>query len=449
MLAIAILAAGKGTRMKSAIPKVLHKVAGKTLVERVLDCSLNIKPDKCILVIGHKGEQIKSSLAHIPNIEFVLQEPQNGTGHAIQQLIPTLKDFTGDLLVLNGDVPLIRESTIKQLLNKHFASRASVTFLTTYLENPTGYGRVFSDNQGNVKEIIEDKDCSKEQLKNCLTNAGVYCFNWKSLLNILQELSSNNKQNEVYLTDAIAKLSNAFHLQVDNSDELMGINDKIQLSRCEAILQQRLRSFWMSNGVTFIDPSSCTLSDSCKIGVDVIIEPQTHIRGSCIIGDNSKIGPDSLLSNSTLGSKVLVIKSVIEDSIIMNNVHIGPFAHIRPKTEISDDCKVGNFVEIKKSQISKGTKINHLSYIGDSVLGKQVNIGAGTITANFDGKRKNKTVIGDYSKTGANSVLVAPIVLGERVTIGAGSTITKNVPEASLAVERSKQLNKEKWNSVN
>ena len=449
MLAIAILAAGKGTRMKSSLPKVLHKLGGKTLVERVLDSCRTANPDKTILIIGHQGGQVIHHLRNIPRIEFVVQDPQEGTGHAVQQLLPKLKDFTGDLLVLNGDVPLLRQETLERLLQKHRELKPSVTFLTTTLEDPSGYGRVFSDKGGNVQKIVEHKDCSKEQLENCLTNSGIYCFNWKDLSNVLSTLSSNNKQKEIYLTDAISKLPSAIHLEIDDSDELMGINNKIQMSICEAILQKRLRNHWMNNGVTFTDPLSCTISDSCQIGIDVTIEPQTHLRGKCTIGDNCHLGPGTLISNSTLGNRVSVIKSVIDHSVIRNSVRIGPFAHIRPETEISDNCNIGNFVEIKKSKISTGSKINHLSYLGDSCVGESVNIGAGTITANYDGKQKHRTNIGDYTKTGANSVLVAPLILGKNVTIGAGSTITKDVPEGTLAIGRSKQLNIENWANRN
>ncbi len=445
MFAIAILAAGKGTRMKSSLPKVLHKIAGKTLLERVVGNALSLKPKKCLLITGHQAQAIKSSLKDFNNIDFVHQEPQQGTGHAIQQLMPELKEFKGDLLVLNGDVPLLGKKTLTKLLSKHKESQASVTLLSANLKNPKGYGRVFLNSNNLVTQIIEDKDCSEIQLKNTLINAGVYCFNWSELKNVLSRLTPNNSQQEIYLTDAIEKLPLANHIQVDDSKEIIGINNKMQLAECETILQKRLRAYWMEAGVTFIDPSSCTISEKCTFGSEVTIEPQTHLRGECKIGDNCTLGPDTLIIDSVLGDNVNVIKSVIDNSDIKDSVKIGPFAHLRPRTEISNDCRIGNFVETKNTQIGRGTKINHLSYIGDSILGNEVNIGAGTITANFDGFKKNKTVIGDMTKTGANSVLVAPITIEANVTIGAGSTITKDVSKNSLAIERSKQLIKQNW----
>ena len=446
MLAIAILAAGKGTRMKSKLPKVLHPLAGKTLVERVVSSTQGLKPNRTLMVVGHQANRVKDSLNNHQNLDFVLQQPQNGTGHAIQQLIPELKGFNGELLVLNGDVPLIKEETLSSLLNFHKESNASVTFLSASLDSPTGYGRVFTDESGLVEKIIEEKDCTNEQRKNKLINAGIYCFNCQQLLDNINLLSSKNSQNEFYLTDTISLLEKAMHFKVDNPIEIKGINDRLQLSECENYIQDELKSIWMSKGVSFVDPMSCSLSEDSNFGTDVIVEPQTHFRGKCTIGNGCQLGPGSLITNSTLGENVLAIHSFINEATIGNNTSIGPFAHIRPESNISKNSQIGNFVEIKKSFIGEETKINHLSYVGDSVLGKSINVGAGTITANFDGKNKHKTIIDDYSSTGANSVLVAPIKIGSHVTIGAGSTITKDIPNKSLAVERSKAIIRDKTN---
>ena len=448
MLAVAILAAGKGTRMKSAFPKVLQPLNGVSLIERVLSSCKSINPDRHLVIVGHQSQEVKHALNNYSEIEFVQQTPQKGTGHAVQQLQPILQNFQGDLLVLNGDVPLLKESTIYSLLKKHRENQASVTLLTAKVSDPKGYGRVFTNEAGKVNAIIEEKDCTPEQLKNTLTNAGIYCFNWKELNHVLSSLSDNNAQNEIYITDTIGKLSKSIHLEVDNPTEVSGINDRIQMAQCEAIHQENLRNHWMKEGVTFIDPPSCTLSDECQFGNDVVIEPQTHFRGICIVGNNCRIGPGSLIKDSTIGNLVTVLNSVISNSKVLNNVVIGPFSHLRPNAEIGNNTKVGNFVEIKKSVVGEYSNINHLSYIGDAKIGQRVNIGAGTITANYDGRRKNNTVIGDDSKTGANSVLVAPITLGTQVTVGAGSTLTKNVPNKSLAIERSKQLIKENWSSI-
>ena len=440
MLAIAILAAGKGTRMKSDLPKVLHPLAGKSLIDRVLSCTQGLKPEKQLIVVGHQAKVLKESLQSHTGLDFILQEPQNGTGHAVQQISPQLKGFNGELLVLNGDVPLLRGETLRSLLKLHKESNSSVTFLSASLESPTGYGRVFTNESGLVKEIIEERDCNQEQRKNKLINAGIYCFNWPQLSDVLDSLSNQNSQNEIYLTDTISLLKKASHFEVDDPWEVQGINDRYQLSECEKHIQEQLKSFWMRKGVTFIDPSSCSLSEDSSLGTDVIIEPQTHLRGKCNIGNGCHIGPGTLITNSTLEKNVSAIHSFINKSTIGESVSIGPFAHIRPKSVISDNSKIGNFVEIKKSFIGEETKVNHLSYIGDSTLGNNINIGAGTITANFDGKNKHRTTIGNHTKTGANSVLVAPIKIGSYVTIGAGSTISKDVADKSLVVERSKAI---------
>ncbi len=445
MLAIAILAAGKGTRMRSSLPKVLQPLAGKTLLERVLSSCDQLEPQKCLIIIGHEANKIKQKLSYKDKIDFVLQEPQNGTGHAIQQLLKVLKDFDGELIVLNGDVPLLQPETIKRLLEAHRSSNADATLLTARFSDPSGYGRVFIDKQGQISKIIEECDCDAKQRKNNLTNSGVYCFNWNKLNKVLPELESDNAQGELYLTDTIRLLDKAIHIEIENQEEVKGINNRIQMAECEALIQQKLQNYWLQEGVTFIDPRSCTLSEDCSFGKDVIIEPQTHFKGSCKIGDRCHLGPGSLLEDVEIGNDVQVIYSVINSTKIANRVSVGPFANLRPESKVSNDCKIGNFVELKKSTIGEGSKVNHLSYIGDSELGQRVNIGAGTITANFDGFEKHKTVIGDYSKTGANCVLVAPINLGKEVTVGAGSTLTKDVPSGSLAIGRAKQLTKQGW----
>ncbi len=445
MLAVAILAAGKGTRMKSALPKVLQPLSGISLLERVLANCNQLEPQRRLVIVGHQATRVENALSHIHGLEFVLQDPQNGTGHAIQQIIPTLHDFQGELLVLNGDVPLLRSRTIERLVQAHRSNNSGVTFLTTRLSNPMGYGRVFANKQGFVEAIVEDKDCTEEQRTNTLTNSGIYCFDWKQLASVLPKLSTNNSQKEIYLTDTISLLKVAMHIEVNDPGEVLGINDRSQMAKCEEVLQQRLREHWMKEGVTFIDPSSCTLSENCIFGKDIVIEPQTHLRGNCQIADRCRIGPGTLLEDAELGTDVRIIYSVINGAKVGNNVVIGPYAHLRPKAVLQNNCRIGNFVEIKQSYVGEGSKVSHLSYIGDAELGKKVNVGAGTITANFDGTRKHLTVVGDYTKTGANSVLVAPIVLGSRVTVGAGSTLTKNVPDGSLALGRAKQLIKKGW----
>ena len=445
MLAVAVLAAGKGTRMKSNLPKVLQPLAGATLVERVLASARNLKPERRLLIVGHQAERVEQQLSAVGGLEFVLQQPQNGTGHAVQQLLEPLNNFEGELLVLNGDVPLLRAETIDQLVNNHRSSGAQVTLLTARLQDPTGYGRVFADEQGAVSSIIEHRDCSEEQRRNNLTNAGIYCFNWTALAEVLPQLSTDNDQGELYLTDTVAMLAKAMHVEVADPDEVNGINNRQQLAQCETMLQERLRQHWMAEGVTFVDPASCTLSEGCQFGRDVVIEPQTHLRGRCLIGDESRLGPGSLIEDAELGRGVSVVMSVVRQASVGDEVSVGPYAHLRPAAVIGNNCRIGNFVEVKKSTVGEASKVNHLSYIGDAELGASVNVGAGTITANYDGVNKHRTVIGDGSKTGANSVLVAPIQLGNKVTVAAGSTLTKNVPDGALALGRAKQLIKENW----
>ncbi len=445
MLAVAVLAAGKGTRMKSDLPKVLQPLAGATLVERVLASCRTLEPQRQILIVGHQAERVEASLRAQEGLEFVLQQPQNGTGHAVQQLLGPLEGFEGDLLVLNGDVPLLRPETLEHLLSHHRSSGAAVTLLTARLADPGGYGRVFADGDGQVSAIVEHRDCSAEQRANDLINAGIYCFRWPALAAVLPQLRSDNDQGELYLTDTVALLRPARHLEVADADEINGINDRLQLAECEGVLQERLRRHWMAEGVTFSDPASCTLSESTRFGRDVIVEPQCHFRGSTTIGDRCRIGPGCLIEDSVLAAEVEVLHSVLRDARVGRGCTVGPFAQLRAGAELGEGCRVGNFVEIKNSHLAAGCKANHLSYIGDADLGAEVNVGAGTITANFDGVRKHRTVIGAGSKTGANSVLVAPIRLGERVTVAAGSTLTTDVPAGSLAIGRARQVNRADW----
>ena len=445
MLAVAVLAAGKGTRMKSDLPKVLQPLAGATLVERVLASCRHLAPARQILIVGHQAERVEASLAAIQGLEYVLQQPQNGTGHAVQQLLPALEGFEGELLVLNGDVPLLRPETLERLLERHRSSGAAVTLLTARLEDPSGYGRVVADAAGQVSGIVEHRDCSQEQRRITLINAGIYCFDWAKLAAVLPQLTTDNDQGELYLTDTVAMLSPAMHLEVSDPDEINGINDRLQLAQCEAVLQERLRRHWMVQGVTFTDPASCTLSEGTRFGRDVLVEPQCHFRGSSTIGDGCRIGPGCLIENTSLAAGVEVLYSVLRDSSVAEGCMVGPYAQLRAGARLESGCRVGNFVEVKNSHLEAGVKANHLSYLGDADLGANVNVGAGTITANYDGIRKHRTVIGAGSKTGANSVLVAPITLGAGVTVAAGSTLTQNVPAGALALGRARQVVKEGW----
>ena len=448
MLAIAILAAGKGTRMVSNLPKVLHRVSGETLLNRIINTSKKLNPDKIFVVIGHKSDLVKESLLKDNNVEIVLQEPQLGTGHAVQVLSKELNDFKGNLLILNGDVPLIRAKSLKELLKLHSSRDADVSIITTEKENPFGYGRVFKKDNF-IEKIIEEKDCSLHEKQNKLINAGIYCFNWEKLSKIINELKTDNKQKEFYITDTISLLDKAISYEILDEEEIQGVNNRVNLAKCEEILQRRIKTKHMLNGVTFINPESSSVSEESEIGIDVIIEANSHIRGASKVSDNCVIGPNTFLENTSIKKNSNIVNTTIFNSKIMENVNIGPYSHIRPGTNIASNSKVGNFVEIKNSHISQSVKINHLSYVGDSNIGKFTNIGAGTITANYDGIKKNITNIGEYCSIGSNSVLIAPITLGDSVTIGAGSVINKTVKSNSLAISRVKQLNIDNWKKSN
>jgi bifunctional UDP-N-acetylglucosamine pyrophosphorylase/glucosamine-1-phosphate N-acetyltransferase len=443
-IAVAILAAGKGTRMRSALPKVLHKLGTLTLVERALLIALELKPKRCFAIVGYEQEQVRQALDTYP-IEFVEQLQQWGTGHAVQQLLPLLDGFGGDLLVLNADVPLLRSRSLATLWQTHRERSAPVTLLSTQVSDPTGYGRVFCGADGRVTQIIEHRDCTPAQLRHNRINGGIYCFRWPDLAAVLPQLTAENIQQEYYLTDAVTLLQEAVAVDVEDAEELQGINDRLQLAQAYDVLQQRIKDDWMRAGVTFIDPRSCTVDEAVQLEPDVTIEPQTHLRGRTSVKSGSRIGPNSLVENSTIGANSQILYSVVSDAVVGENTRVGPFAHLRDSAVIGDRCRIGNFVEIKNTSMQAECNAAHLSYLGDATLGQQVNIGAGTITANFDGHSKHATHIGDRSRTGSNSVLVAPITLGEDVTVAAGSTVNESVPSDCLVVARSRQQVKPGW----
>ena len=445
MVVVAILAAGKGTRMKSNLPKVLHSLGEKSLVERVIESAEPLLPSRRLVIVGYQSQEVKTAMDSIHGVEFVEQAVQLGTGHAIQQLLPHLQGYTGDLLILNGDVPLLRTETLKNLLQTHQENQNSCTILTAQLSNPQGYGRVFRNSEGIVQKIVEDKDCTPNQRENNRVNAGIYCFRWPDLADILPHLQANNAQKEYYLTDAVTQVGKVMAVDVKDNQEILGINDRLQLATANDILQKRIKEKWLLAGVTLIDPASITIDETVELQPDVIIEPQTHLRGKTVIKAGSRIGPGSLIENSELGENVTVIYSVITDSVIKSQTRIGPYAHLRGHAEVGIGCRIGNFVELKNTQLGDRTNVAHLSYLGDTTTGTQVNVGAGTITANYDGVKKHKTIIGDRTKTGSNSVLVAPITVGNDVYIAAGSTVTEDVPDDSLVIARSRQIVKPGW----
>ncbi|MGB3204696.1 MAG: bifunctional UDP-N-acetylglucosamine diphosphorylase/glucosamine-1-phosphate N-acetyltransferase GlmU [Crinalium sp.] len=445
MVAVAILAAGRGTRMKSDLPKVLHSLGGRSLVERVLHSLSEIQPSRRLVIVGYQGQQVQDALQSISGLEFVEQTQQLGTGHAVQQVLPYLQDFTGDLLVLNGDVPLLRPETLQQLLQTHQQHQNAATLLTAHLPNPKGYGRVICNGQNLVQQIVEDRDCTSAQRQNRRVNAGVYCFNWSQLAKVLPQLQTDNDQQEYYLTDAVKFLDPVMAVDVEDYQEILGINDRKQLASAYEILQERVKDAWMAAGVTLVDPASTTIDDTVELQADVIIEPQTHLRGKTFIGAGCRIGPGSLIEDSQIGENTKVLYSVVTDSVIGAGSRIGPYTHLRDRVDVGSACRVGNFVELKSTKIGDRTNVAHLSYLGNATLGDRVNIGAGTITANYDGVNKHPTTIGTGTKTGSNSVLVAPLTLGQDVTVAAGSVVTEDVPDDCLVVARARQVVKPGW----
>jgi bifunctional UDP-N-acetylglucosamine pyrophosphorylase/glucosamine-1-phosphate N-acetyltransferase len=398
-----------------------------------------------MVIVGYRSDLVRAALQAYPAVEFIEQTEQLGTGHAIQQLLPHLEGFQEDLLVLNGDVPLLRPETLQLLLQTHQEKQNAATLLTAHLPNPKGYGRVFCDGQNLLKQIVEDRDCTDAQRQNRRINAGVYCFRWPDLAKVLPQLQANNDQQEYYLTDAVNFLDPVMVVDVEDYQEILGINDRKQLAAAYDILQTRVKDHWMAAGVTLVDPDSITIDDTVHIHPDVIIEPQTHLRGQTVIHSGSRIGPGSLIENSQIGESVTALYSVVIDSEVKTGSRVGPYAHLRGHAVVGNACKVGNFVELKNTTLGDRTNVAHLSYLGDATLGDRVNVGAGTITANYDGVNKYPTVIGDRSKTGANSVLVAPLNLGADVTIAAGSAVTEDVPDDCLVIGRSRQVVKPGW----
>jgi bifunctional UDP-N-acetylglucosamine pyrophosphorylase/glucosamine-1-phosphate N-acetyltransferase len=431
--------------MKSDLPKVCHKMGSVSLVERVLNSCLSLDPSRLLVIVGYQSDRVKESLQDFAGLEFVEQTEQLGTGHAVQQLLPHLEGFTDDLLVLNGDVPLLRPNTIKHLVETHQAHKNAATLLTAQVPEPKGYGRVFCNGQNLLKQIVEDRDCTPTQKQNNRINAGVYCFNWPQLAKVLPKLRANNDQQEYYLTDVVSYLEPVMAVDVEDYQEILGINDRKQLAEAYEIVQTRVKDAWMRAGVTLINPDSITIDDTVELQPDVIIEPQTHLRGKTKIGTGSRIGPGSLIENSQLGENVTVLYSVVSDSAVKDGTRIGPYTHLRGHVDVGESCRIGNFVELKNTTVGDRTNVAHLSYLGDATLGNKVNIGAGTITANYDGVKKHRTEIGDRTKTGSNSVLVAPITLGQDVTIAAGSTITEDVPNDCLVIARGRQVVKPGW----
>jgi bifunctional UDP-N-acetylglucosamine pyrophosphorylase/glucosamine-1-phosphate N-acetyltransferase len=445
-LGVVILAAGQGTRMRSRLPKVLHDLAGRPLLDHAIQAAKRLSPEQVVVVYGHGGEQVKAAFSG-QDLTWVEQKEQLGTGHALAQAMPILQDVD-QIMVLYGDVPLLRDKTLSSLITASMYSDLAV--LTAAFEDPTGYGRVVRDQDGKIQRIVEHKDANSDELEITEINTGIMVAKRISMDGWLEKVDNKNAQGEFYLTDVIG-LAVADGVCVQTSqpkelDEVAGVNDRAQLAYLETKFQEWQSESLMCAGLGLRDPSRFDLRGSLEFGEDVNIDINVLMEGSIELGSDVSIGANTVLRNSRVGDGVVIKENcVIEDAVVGKNCTIGPFARIRPQTELADDAHIGNFVEIKKSQLGSGSKVNHLTYIGDSNIGKSVNVGAGTITCNYDGANKHKTEIGDGAFIGSNSALVAPVVIGEGATIGAGSTITGKAPENTLTLTRAKQLSLKSW----
>lgn len=442
-----VLAAGQGTRMKSSLYKVLHSVCGKSMVEHVVDHLSALDIEKTVTIVGHGADAVRNVLGE--RSQYALQEKQLGTGHAVMQAESILGQCVGTTIVICGDTPLITPETLEMLIAKHNEQNAKATILTAMAPDPTGYGRIIRNAEGNVNKIVEHKDCNEAELLVSEINTGTFCFDNKLLFETLKNVKNDNSQGEFYLTDVIELLRKQGDVIAaccsQCFEETLGINDRIALAQAEKTMQRRINEKHMKNGVTFIDPSNTYIQVGVTIGKDTIVYPGCVISGNTAIGEECIIGPNSEIHNCQIGNKTEIKHSVLLDSEAGDEVNIGPFAHIRPDSKLNNKVKIGNFVEVKKSFIDSNSKVNHLSYMGDAKIGRDVNVGCGTITVNYDGKNKHVTTIEDYSFIGCNSNLVAPVTVGKGSFVAAGSTITKDVPSEALAVARTQQVNKENY----
>ncbi|WP_343091937.1 bifunctional UDP-N-acetylglucosamine diphosphorylase/glucosamine-1-phosphate N-acetyltransferase GlmU [Streptococcus sanguinis] len=442
-----ILAAGKGTRMKSDLPKVLHKVAGISMLEHVFRSVNAINPEKTVTVVGHKAELVEQVLAG--QTDFVRQTEQLGTGHAVMMAEPVLENLTGQTLVIAGDTPLITGESLKNLIDFHINHKNVATILTAEADNPFGYGRIVRNQHDEVLKIVEQKDASdfEQQIKEI--NTGTYVFDNARLFEALKNINTNNAQGEYYITDVIGifrengEKVGAYTLK--DFDESLGVNDRVALATAEGVMRRRINQQHMVNGVSFVNPHAT------YIDVDVEIAPEVQVEANVTLKGQTKIGAETILTNGTyivdsvIGERAVITNSMIEESSVADGVTVGPYAHIRPGSSLAKDVHVGNFVEVKGSSIGENTKAGHLTYIGNSEVGANVNFGAGTITVNYDGQKKYKTIIGDNVFVGSNSTIIAPVELGDNSLVGAGSTITKDVPADAIALGRGRQINKEDY----
>jgi bifunctional UDP-N-acetylglucosamine pyrophosphorylase/glucosamine-1-phosphate N-acetyltransferase len=449
-LHVVILAAGKGTRMKSALPKVLHPLAGRPLIKHVLRTVDSLPVTSKVLVVGHGADDVKAALADRDDLSFVTQSPQLGTGHALLQAEPVLSGKKGIVLLLYADVPLLEAGTLLRLVETHRTSKAVATVLTADLADPYGYGRIVRDTSGAIQRIVEERDASSEQRAIQEINSGIYALSLGPLFDQLHRLATDNAQGEYYLTDLVAMYrqqnKHVETLCLDSADELRGVNSRMDLAELSAVVRGRKNHSLMLSGVTLEDPSTTYVGIDVTVGPDTTLGPGVRLEGQTTIGSRCVVHAGSRLTNATLEDDVTVLDySVIVDSTVSAGASIGPMAHVRPGSVVGLGARIGNFVELKKTTLGRGSKANHLAYLGDATIGEDVNIGAGTITCNYDGVNKHKTIIEDGVFIGSDSQLIAPVTIGKDAYVGAGSSITGDVPAGSLAIARGQQVVKNGW----
>ncbi|HZK58236.1 MAG TPA: bifunctional UDP-N-acetylglucosamine diphosphorylase/glucosamine-1-phosphate N-acetyltransferase GlmU [Clostridia bacterium] len=441
-----VLAAGEGTRMKSKLPKVLHKVCGQTMLKHVVDIANNSDVEECIVVVGYEAEKIKESLSS--ETKTVLQEKQLGTGHAVMMAYDNINK-EDMILVLYGDAPLITEKTLEDMVDYHSKGNFKATVLTADLPNPEGYGRIIRDKENRLQKIVEEKDASEKEKSITEINSGIYCFDGRTLKDALPKLRNNNSQKEYYLTDVLPIIRDmGFKVglyKVQDYEEIMAVNSREQLAEVEAIMRKRIAKKHMENGVTIINPAHTYIEKTVTIGMDTVIHAGVMLTGSTTIGEDCIIGQNSRIENSIIGNGAEIQSSTIINSNVGDGTTVGPYAHLRPNSDVGKHVKIGGFVEVKNSKVDDYSKASHLSYIGDADVGRNVNIGCGVVFVNYDGKNKSRSIIEDNTFIGSNVNLVAPVVVRENGYIACGSTITSEVPGGALAIARARQENKEGW----
>lgn len=446
---VVVLAAGKGTRMKSALPKVLHRIAGESLLDHVLNSARSLAPRTLTIVIGHQADDVKAAMSRHADLGFVVQEPQLGTAHALLVAEPALAGQRGTLVLLSGDVPLLSAHTLESLVNTHVAARAAATVVTAVVEAPRGYGRIVRDG-GRIARIVEEKDATDDERDVREINAGIYAFELDGLFDTVRSIRAENAQREYYLPDLVSIYRSRGRvvetLTVDQPREILGINTRAELAAIETLFRMSTNERLMAEGATLVDPGTTYVHGSVRIGADTVIHPGVSLEGRTTIGAGCEIHSGVRIVNSTIGDRATVLNHcVITDSRVRARASVGPFAHLRGHADVGEAAKIGNFVELKKTVLGTNSKASHLAYLGDAVIGDQVNIGAGTITCNYDGERKHVTTIKDGAFIGSDTQLIAPITVGEGAYVGTGTTVREDVPPGSLAVSAGKQRNIEGW----